>query len=96
VIEKVAAPPEIVQKHEFWKNRNIEGETIQENDPNKWRFGLSRSQADLVNLVTGNCAKKFGYELNYNPIRACYSFIGDMPKLSSQREIKRLFSKIHG
>jgi hypothetical protein len=96
VIEKVAAPSEIVQEHEFWKKRNIEGETIQKNDPEKWQMGLSLGQAELVNLVTKNYAKKFDYELNYNHIRACYSFIRDMPNLSSHREIQRLFSKIHG
>jgi hypothetical protein len=96
VKEKIAAPPEIVQEHEFWKNRNIEGETIKINDPERWKMGLSHSQADLVGMITRKYAKKFGYKQNYNVIRACFSFIRDIKNLSSHNEIKRLFSKIHG
>ena len=95
-VEKAAAPPEIVAEHEFWKNKNIEGQIIQINDPGRWRIGLSDSQADLVNMITKRFAENFGYELNYSSIRACYSFFRDMGNLSSRREILRLFSKIHG
>jgi len=94
--EKVAAPSEIVAAHEFWKNKNIEQETIQKSDADKWRKALSPGQADMVNCITRSYAEKFGYDLRYNRIRVGCSFLRDIPKLTAQRELKRLFSKIHG
>lgn len=94
--ENVAAPPEIVAAHEFWKNKNIGEETIQQNNADKWRKVLSPGQADMVNCITRSYAEKFGYDLRYNPIRVGCSFLRDIPKLTAQRELKRLFSKIHG
>jgi len=96
LVENVAAPPGIVSAHEFWKNRNIEYETIQKNDADKWRKALSPGQADMVNCITRAYSEKFGYDLRYNPIRVVCSFLRDIPKLTSKGELKRLFSKIHG
>lgn len=94
--EKVAAPVEVIAAHEFWKNKNIEQETIQKSDADKWRKILSPGQADMVNCITRSYAEKFGYDLRYNPIQVGCSFFRDIPKLAAQRELKRLFSKIHG
>jgi hypothetical protein len=94
--QKVAAPPEIIAAHEFWKNKNIEQETIQKSDADKWRKALSPGQADMVNWITRSYAEQFGYAFRYNPIRAVGSFLRDIPKLTAKRELKRLFSKIHG
>jgi len=96
LVENVAAPPGIVSAHEFWKNRNIEYETIQKNDADKWRKALSPGQADIVNCVTRPYAEKLGYNLNYNLFRVGCNFLCDIPKLTSKGELKRLFSKIHG
>ena len=96
LVENVAAPPGIVSAHEFWKNRNIEYETIQKNDADKWRKALSPGQADIVNCVTRLYAEKLGYNLNYNLFRVGCNFLCDIPKLTSKGELKKLFSKIHG
>jgi len=62
------APVEVVAAHEFWKNKNLEQETIQKSDADKWRKILSPGQADMVNFLTRSYAEKFGYDLRYNPI----------------------------
>jgi hypothetical protein len=94
--QRVAAPPEIIAAHEFWKNKNIEQETIQKNDADKWRKALSPGQADIVSCVTRPYAEKLGYNLNYNLFRVGCNFLCDIPKLTSKGELKKLFSKIHG
>ena len=35
-MKRVAAPPEIVSNHEFWKNKNVDWEKIQQNDEKKY------------------------------------------------------------
>jgi hypothetical protein len=94
--QRVAAPPEIIAAHEFWKDKNIEQETIQKNDADKWRKALSPGQADIVSCVTRPYAEKLGYNLNYNLFRVGCNFLCDIPKLTSKGELKKLFSKIHG
>jgi hypothetical protein len=96
VIEKIAAPPEIVQEHEFWKKKNIDQEMIQKNDADKWRKVLSPSQADIINFITKSHAEKFGYSLPYVWFRVLSGLGQDIPRLFSAREFKKAFSKYHG
>ena len=93
---KVTAPAGIVADHEFWKSKNVAYETIQKSDTNKWRKILTPGEADMINCITRSYAAKFGYNLRYNLIRVGCGFLRDIPKLTAQREYKRLFSKIHG
>jgi len=93
-IENVAAPAGIVSEHEFWKQNNIDQQTIKKNQTDKWRNVLSPYQAAIVNFITGPYAKEFGYSLSYKPVQLSYGLFGDIPKLISKREIKKLFSNI--
>ena len=96
VIEKIAAPPEIVQEHEFWKKKNIDQEMIQRNNADKWRKFLSPAQANIINFITKSHAKKFGYILSYAWYRVLSGLGHDIPRLFSSREFKKVFSKYHG
>jgi hypothetical protein len=96
LIENVGAPPGIVSAHEFWKNKNIEYETIQKNDADKWQQFLSTGQANLINLITAKYAAKFGYNSPYNWKSAGSGFVEDAFKLFAWREFKKIFFKIHG
>ena len=95
-VEKVAAPHEIVAAHEFWKNKNIDQETIQKNDADKWRNTLTYGEANIVNFFTRSYAKKFGYFLKFRWLPLGYGIVKDIKKLISSRELKRFFSDIHG
>ena len=95
-IENVAAPPEIVSEHEFWKNRNLEYKTIHKSNPDKWREALDGEQENLVNFITGSHAAEFGYNLEYMGKGLIKGFYRDMRNLLSLREFKKLFSNVHG
>jgi hypothetical protein len=94
--ESVAAPKEIVSPHEFWKTRNLELETIEKNNAEKWRKTLGAGQADLVNCITKSYASKFGYTLRYDWRTVCKGFCQDIRWLLKPVEIKKIFSKIQG
>jgi len=95
-VDKVAAPPEIVAAHEFWKNKNIRQETIQKNDADKWQNTLSAAEADMVNFFTRSRAAKFGYSLTFDWMAVAHGIVLDIRKLLSSRELKRFFSRVHG
>ena len=96
LVNNVAAPPGIVLPHETWKDRNLELNKIQQNDPDKWQAALSEYQANVVNWITKSYASKFGYVLNYSPIAVCYGMMQDLSKLASKGELRRVFSRVHG
>ena len=96
LIENVNAPREIIIAHESWKRKNIEEKKVKRNQPDRWKEVLTDEQADLVIFITKTQAQKFGYNPRYNPIRVCYALYQDIPKLIKRRELKRLFSKVHG
>jgi hypothetical protein len=95
-VDNVAAPPGILLPHETWKNRNLELEKIQQNDPDKWRDALSEGQANVVNYLTKSYASQFGYVLNYRSTAVCFGVMRDLSKLASRGELRRVFSKVHG
>jgi len=95
-VPDIAAPEKIVQEHEFWKRKNIELNEIVRNDPDKWQAALTVDQAHLVSSITRNYARQFGYDVRPSYILACGGLLRDIPNLFSQRERKRLFSKLHG
>jgi hypothetical protein len=96
LVDNVAAPPGIVLPHETWKDRNVELNTIQPYDPDKWRGALSEGQANVVNWITKSYASKFGYVSNYRPTGVCFGMIQDLSKLASKGELSRVFSRVHG
>ena len=96
LVNNVAAPPGIVLPHETWKDRNLELNKIQQNDPDKWQAALSEYQANVVNWITKSYASKFGYVLNYSSIAVCFGMMQDLSKLASKGELRRVFSRVHG
>lgn len=96
LIENINAPNGIAMEHETWKRRNIEQKKVKRNQPHRWKEVLTGEQADLVSFITKTQALNFGYNCKYNPVRVGNSFLRDIPKLISRRELKRLFSKVHG
>jgi hypothetical protein len=95
-VEKVAAPPEIVSAHEFWKNKNIDQETIKKDDADKWKNTLSSGEANIINFVTKSIAEKFGYATTFDWMTVGGGILRDIRNLLSSRELKRFFSKVHG
>ena len=95
-VDEVAAPPEIVASHEFWKNKNIRQETIRKNDADKWQNTLSEIEANMVNFFTRSRAAKLGYGLTFDLMAVGYGIVKDFSKLLSSRELKRFFSRVHG
>ena len=95
IVENVAAPPEIVSEHEFWKHKNIVQDTIQKNYKNKWQQFLTVGQANLINVITAKYAIKFGYELPYNWIGVGRGFAKDVTTLFAWQEFKKIFLKFH-
>jgi hypothetical protein len=96
IVENIAAPPEIVSNHEFWKSKNIDWGKIQQNKENKWKTALSNREANIVNWITKSHAEIHGYA---SAVKWMDGFVGamqDIRKLLAPRELKRLFSKIHG
>jgi hypothetical protein len=96
LLDNVAAPPGIITPQAFWQNRNLEFKKIQKNNPDKWRKALTKGQANVVDFITGNTASQFGFMLEYDWIAVCKGFVQDMKRLSSPREFKKIFSKVHG
>ena len=96
LVDNVAAPPGIVSEHEFWKNKNVNINTIQKNNPAKWEQFLDTYQENLVNFITRSHAANFGYILEYKRSAAYKGFTCDFKNLTSTGEFKRIFSKIHG
>lgn len=95
-IEKVAAPPEIVSEHEFWKNKNIDQDKIHISTAGKWRKTLSNNEANMINYITKSHAEKYGYSLSFDRMGVLIGIMQDIRKIFSPRELKRLLSKIHG
>jgi hypothetical protein len=96
LVDNVAAPPGIVLPHETWKDRNLELNEIEQNDPDKWRGALSEGQANVVNWITKSYASQFGYVLNHRPVAVCFGVMQDLSILASRRELRRIFSRVHG
>ena len=96
LVDNVAAPLGIVSEHEYWKDKNIEIETIQKNNPAKWEETLDNNQQNLVNFITKSYAAQFGYILTYNRIAVYKGFSRDIKKLLSPREFKKIFINAHG
>jgi hypothetical protein len=95
-LKNVVAPKEIVSDHEFWKNNNLELETIQKSNPDKWRRHLGMDQAHLVNYITKSYALKFGYSTRYEWAKVCRGFGQDIIRLLKPEEFKKIISKVHG
>jgi hypothetical protein len=95
-LENIVAPKEIVSAHEYWKKNNLALQTIQENDPDKWRRTLGRDQAHLVNWITKSYAAKFGYPSRYDRVTVCKGFGRDIARLLKPGEFKKIISKVHG
>ena len=96
LVDNVVAAPGIVLPHETWKDRNLELNKIQQNDPDKWRGVLSEGQANVVNWITESYASQFGYVLNYRRVAVCFGVMQDLSKLASKGELRRVFSRVHG
>jgi len=96
LVDNVAAPPEIVSSHEFWKKKNIDQEMIQKNKADKWRKALSPGQANIINFITKSHAEKFEYDLPYEWTQILSGFGQDILRLFSPSEFKKAFSKYHG
>ena len=96
LLDNVTAPPGIVLPHETWKHNNLELKKIRQNDPDKWRGVLSESQANVVNWITKSYASKFGYILNYRSLAVCFGMMQDLPRLACRKEVRRVFSRVHG
>ena len=96
LVDNVAAPLGIVSEHEFWKNKNVKVETIQNNNPDKWKEALDNNQENLVNFIAKSYAAKFGYVLTHSWKAVYKGFLHDTKKLLSPREFKRFFSNTHG
>jgi hypothetical protein len=96
LVDNVAAPLGIVSEYEFWKNKNVKVETIQKNNPDKWKEALDNNQENLVNFITKSYAAKFGYVLTHNWKAIYKGFLHDTKKLLSPREFIRVFSNTHG
>jgi hypothetical protein len=95
LIDNVTAPAGIVSAHEIWKNRNIELETIQKNNPERWREVLNQAQADMVTFITKSYAFQFGYDLAYDWTAVCSGFMQDLGRLLTRRELRKAFSKVY-
>jgi hypothetical protein len=96
LIDSVAAPSGIVTSHESWKNKNLELDTIQANNPDRWRETLRESQADMVNFITKSYAMQFNYTLNHRLRAVCVGISQDLSNLLSKGELKSVFSRVHG
>jgi hypothetical protein len=96
LVDNVAAPPGIVTSHESWKNKNIELDTILENNLDRWQETLSESQANMVNFITKSYAMQFGYTLDHRLRAVCVGISQDLSKLLSKGELKSVFSRVHG
>jgi hypothetical protein len=96
IVAKVAAPPEIVSSHEFWKNNNVDWEIIRQNEEDKWKTALSNGEANIINWITKSHAEIYGYDSFVKWMDAIVAAIQDLRKLLAPRELKRLFSKTHG
>lgn len=96
LINNAAAPAGIVSAHEIWKNRNIELDAIQKNNPDRWREVLSKGRGDMVGLITEPYATKFGYDLSYDWKAVCSGFRHDIGKLLSLKELRKIVSRVHG
>jgi hypothetical protein len=96
LIENVAAPPEIVLPHEFWKYKNIYQEKVLENPTDKWQKALSVGQANTIDFVTHSRAAKFGYISSYNWLEVLNGFAQDLKRLLSKSELRKMTSIIHG
>ena len=96
LLDNVSAPPGIVLPHETWKHNNLELKKIRQNDPDKWRGALSESKANVVNWITKSYASKFGYILNYRSLVVCFGMMQDLPRLACRKEVRRVFSRVHG
>lgn len=96
LVENVAAPLGIVSAHETWKNSNVELHAIQKNDPSRWQKTLSENQANMVNFITKSYASQFGYILDHRLPAVCFGMMQDLSKLLSKRELRRVFSRVHG
>jgi hypothetical protein len=94
--DEVAAPPEIVAEHEFWKNKNISQKKIQKNNEDKWQNTLSEADANIVNFFTRSLAGKFGYASTFDWMALVPGLVKDIRKLLSFRELKRFISRVHG
>ena len=95
-LDNIMAPKEIVSAHEYWKNNNLALQTIQENNPDKWRRTLGMDQAHLVNWITKSYAAKFGYSSRYDWATVCKGFSRDISRLLKPGEFRKIISKVHG
>ncbi len=96
LVINVAAPPEIVSEHEFWKHKNIRTEIIQKNNPQKWQKFLNEGQANVSNFITKHCASQFGYDFDYKRYKLGGGIMRDLVNLIFSRELKKVFSRING
>jgi hypothetical protein len=96
LLKTVAAPTEIVSEHEAWKNKNIDLETIQPDDTERWQEVFNEDQASLVTFVTKSHASEFDYLPIYRPLAAARGLMADLSKFLTPREFKKAFSKFHG
>jgi hypothetical protein len=96
ILDDVSAPFEIVSEHEFWKEKNISLKTIQKSNADKWRNTLTGGQANIINFITRSHAKKFEYALSYDRSEVWNGLRQDFTRLFSRRELKRIFSRVHG
>ena len=93
LINNAVAPAGIVSAHEIWKNRNIELDGIQKNNPDRWRKVLSQGRADMVTYITKSYASQFGYSLAYDRAAVFNGFVQDIGKLLSWKELRKALSK---
>lgn len=96
LFQNIAAPPGIVSEHEFWKQKNIKMNSIQKNNPDKWKNVLDNNQENLVNFITKSHAANFGYVFTLNRNAVYMGFLYDMRKLIFYRELKKVFLYTHG
>jgi hypothetical protein len=96
IVRNVKAPNGIVSRHEFWKLKNIEMDTIKANDPVKWKGVINRNQANLINFITKYHAANFNYKLYYKRLPLIPAFLQDTIYLFNASELKKVFSAYHG
>lgn len=96
LVVNVAAPPGIVSEHEYWKDKNIEIETIQKNNPDKWETAIDNNQKNLINFITKSHAARFGYTLTHDRIALCKGFFCDIKNILSPGEFRKIFLNTHG
>ncbi len=96
LITNVAAPPEIVSSHEFWKKKNLSQTIIEKNNADQWQQTLTPRQANIINCITKSNAEKFGYKFSCRCIQLLNGVIQDMPNFFSPCEFRKAFSKYHG